>query len=957
MKRIARNGSVGWSILFVVWGLSSFCVQAAKPKRVSLSAAEQAWLEPRAQTLPLWYDFHFPPVEFQSAQKEYVGMSREVISLIESRLGVEFAERGVEDWTAVLDGLRDGSCAITAGIARTPERETYAFFSKPYLEIPIVIIGTDKLGDGISLENLAGLRVAVGAGYATEYHLENSALQLELIPMNSVEDGLRAVAFGQVDAYVENLAVASYYIIQNGISNLKVAGVTDYLYDLRISVSRHYPELFRVVEKAIDQIDPAELRAVRNRWVTLRPEERDYSKQMQRLKGAIAFFALLFGGVATVSFFLKRKLAQRLVELNRAQEDVVLSEARFRSFFQHAPIALVELDLKGAVVAVNDAALRNVGYAVEDVPTLDDWWQLSDPDSSGVGRESWSRRLAAAIESGRGKLEAREYSIRRKDGEVRTFLVGANVLENRVLLFLLDIHTRKRMENELRQEKEHLKVTLESIGDAVIVTDTQGRIARMNSAAVELTGWSQDDALGMPLDDLFVILDHQTRNAVASPVSKALDLGEVVGLDSPAILIKRDQTECLVADSAAPIRTHVDDIIGAVLVFRDVTEEYALQEQLRHSAKMDAIGQLAGGVAHDFNNVLGGIVGATEIAERQLPDDSTVRPYLKIVLDSAERASGLTGKLLAFARKQPVAFERLDAHLSIQNTQAILQNTLDRRIHLELDLAAAHACVLGDPSLLQSACLNLCINASHAMPEGGTLSIRTRNLELDEAYCHSSTFKIKPGPYLQIEICDTGCGIPAHDLPRIFEPFFTTKGRGHGTGLGLAAVFGTVQQHHGALAVYSEVDWGTSFHILLPQAEEGAECVEASPMEAISGSGRILVVDDERSLRETAQAMLENLGYEVQLAENGRECVELFERDPSAIDLVLLDMIMPEMNGRDCFSALKKIAPAVRVILVSGFARESDVQQMTAQGLAGVLLKPYRRVDLSRAIDAALKRA
>lgn len=509
-------------------------------------------------------------------------------------------------------------------------------------------------------------------------------------------------------------------------------------------------------------------------------------------------------------------------------------------------------------------------------------------------------------------------------------------------------------ERNLRISRENLRATLDSIGDAVIATDADCRVTRMNPVAEKLTGWPIDKAAGLPLQDVFQIINAETQAKVINPVERVMETGEVVGFSQHTQLLAIDGREFRIADSAAPIKDIGGKTIGVVLVFRDVSEQHKLEERLRQSEKMRAIGELAGGVAHDFNNMLGGILGSAELLDRLLPDDPKMKKFIGMIMDSAERAAELTAKLLAFARKQPVSLGPVDVHQILENTLSLLKNTVDRRVKINTDFAATVSTVNGDLSQLQSAFLNLCINGVHSMPDGGELSLASELVELDDTDCQASPFSIKPGSYLQVEVSDKGCGIAPEILPRIFEPFFTTKNMGAGTGLGLAAVFGTMQQHHGAVSVYSEVGYGTRFRVLLPLVD--AQPQQLSSKKNVPGSGRILVVDDEAVMRTTAQAILEGLGYQVSLAGNGKEGLALLAKDPKAFDLVLLDMIMPEMNGRDCFAEMKKISPDIRVLLSSGFTHEEDLKQMQAAGLSGYIRKPYRTAMLSQAVAEALKK-
>ncbi len=543
--------------------------------------------------------------------------------------------------------------------------------------------------------------------------------------------------------------------------------------------------------------------------------------------------------------------------------------------------------------------------------------------------------------------------------EVGTLARSFNNMRNAIRQQIADLHheidERRQAEKRLQQNEENLRTTLNSIGDAVIATDTAGHIVRMNPVAEQLLGWSFKEVRGKPLKSFFHIINSKTRATLEDPVEHVLSSGSTVELESHTLLISRDGTEYRIADSGAPIRTDTGEAIGVVLVFRDITQEYALQAQLQQSQKMDAIGQLAGGVAHDFNNMLGGIMGAAEMLADYLVEEPQASKLHGLILSATDRAAGLTEKLLAFSRKKPADYVSIDIHKSITDTVALLKSTIDPRIALEVDLTAEESQVIGDSSQLENAILNMGINASHAMPDGGTLFIATRTLDLDPAYCNASTFDLAPGPHLEIEVRDTGCGIAPDVLPRIFEPFFTTKETGKGTGLGLSVVFGTVKQHHGSITAYSEPGKGTCFHILLPlAAKEKPQSVSDTRKMMIPGEGNILVVDDESVMRLTAQAILESLGYNVTLAENGREALERFKQSPDAFDLVILDMIMPEMNGRDCFAALRKINPGIRIVLSSGFSREEDLKQMREQGLCGYIRKPYRSVALSQIVHKAM---
>ncbi len=382
-------------------------------------------------------------------------------------------------------------------------------------------------------------------------------------------------------------------------------------------------------------------------------------------------------------------------------------------------------------------------------------------------------------------------------------------------------------------------------------------------------------------------------------------------------------------------------------------EKEKLQFQLIQAQKMEAIGQLAGGVAHDFNNLLGGIIGAGELMRIKGNLSGEQNEYLSMILAASESAGKLTQKLLAFSRKGAKASTTIDCAKVIQDTSEILKHTLDKNIMIIVENKAENTSLVGDDSLLQNALINIGINASHAMPQGGTLTFTLKNIDLDKTYCDASPFEIKPGAYLEISIRDTGCGMPPEILSHIFEPFFTTKEKGKGTGLGLAMVYGAVQKHGGAVSAYSEVGIGTVFHLYLPVS------LDSFPLKTASetlprGSETVLLIDDEELIRMTARRMLESLGYTVLLAPDGREGVRLFAEKKESIDLIILDMIMPHMGGREAFEQLKKIDPGIPLIIASGFAKEEDVEWLKEQGLSGFLQKPFRSAELASTVHEAL---
>lgn len=412
------------------------------------------------------------------------------------------------------------------------------------------------------------------------------------------------------------------------------------------------------------------------------------------------------------------------------------------------------------------------------------------------------------------------------------------------------------------------------------------------------------------------------------------------------IIPHKDENNHLILDGIALDITHQKE---------SDEKEKKLTAQLHQSQKMEAVGQLAGGVAHDFNNALGVIMCSVELLKAGDLSKSEETEYLEMIATAGTRAADLTSKLLAFSRQGIKTNTTVDCSKIISDTVALLGHTINKNISIKIENKAVQSHVIADYSMLQNAFMNMGINASHAMPNGGVLTFTIENIELDSDYCSSSSFDIKPGDYLKISVRDTGCGMTPETQSHIFEPFFTTKEAGKGTGLGLSAVFGTIQEYYGAITVYSEVNVGTIFHIYFPLASKITH-EEKFHKEIIRGSGTILVIDDEYPIRLTASALLQSIGYKVLLASDGLTGVETFKKNLDEINLIILDMIMPVMGGREAFCKLRELKSDIPIIVSSGFAKEEDLNELKKQKVNGFLNKPFRKIDLAETIANILNK-
>ncbi|MDC7231892.1 MAG: response regulator [Spirochaetales bacterium] len=508
-----------------------------------------------------------------------------------------------------------------------------------------------------------------------------------------------------------------------------------------------------------------------------------------------------------------------------------------------------------------------------------------------------------------------------------------------------EIQERKKIEGELERARNYIFSVIDSMPSVIIGIDREGQITQWNSRAEELTGLPSVSAMGRPVDEVLPFPDIDLQN-IKSGVQK--------GIVQYYPQQFRTEGEMTFYDDITIYPLKNTDDMGAVIRIDDVTEKTVLEEQLVQAQKMDAIGQLAGGVAHDFNNMLAGITGAASLMKSLLNQEDKSAKYLDLILDASGKAADLTAKLLSFGRKNRLSSSLVNIHEVINGTLALLERTLDRKIEIIKNPDAEKAFFTGDFSALQNTIMNLSINASHAMEDGGELRVSTRNLFLDDSFCRLSPFDLIPGEYIEVTVADTGVGIASKDLGKIFEPFYTTKSQGSGTGLGLSSVYGTMQNLKGAVRVESEVGRGTSFHLYLPCSEEASETVEKKKTPLKKGSGTILLVEDEEVIRQTTAPLLKNLGYTVILAEDGEDGLVKFRENQDRISLVISDMIMPRMNGKELFYKIQEIGADCPFIIASGYTKDENLNEMKKHGLSGFLQKPFLADELGELLDSII---
>jgi PAS domain S-box-containing protein len=626
---------------------------------------------------------------------------------------------------------------------------------------------------------------------------------------------------------------------------------------------------------------------------------------------------------------------------------------RTQFIVDHIADMVAWVDATGRILYANDAAARGLAYPKEEIHAL------RVPDvAPEIPPEAWPQAWKTAKRMGVRRFESR---IRRKDGSLfpASLTISHVVFDGREYqcAILQDLTERDRAAETLRETQARLADILEHSTNLFYTHTPDHRLTYVSPQARSFFDCEPEEALVRWTE---FATDNPINRAGFEATVRALETGARQPPYELELRTRTGRTIWVEVNEAPVVRDgRVEGIVGALT---DVTqrkmaerERGQIEEQLRQAQKLEAVGRLAGGVAHDFNNLLSVINGYGEILLGSLSVQDPRRGKVEQILEAGRRATGLTGQLLAFSRKQDASPRVVDLNALVTETQKMLHRLIGEDVDLEIAPAPDLSRVRIDPSHLDQVVLNLAVNARDAMPTGGRLRIETANVDLDEDFArlHPPT---RPGRYVLLSVADTGCGMGPETLAHIFEPFFTTKEPGKGTGLGLATVYGIVKQAGGYIWAESRPGEGTTFRIYLPVVEGGAAAAPSSVAvdNVPRGDETLLVVEDSEPLRLLVRELAESLGYRVLLAENGPGAIDLVQRSGGDIDLILTDVILPGMNGRELAARLQEMRPGLRILFVSGYARDVLGERGGLDPKVRLLQKPFNRQALGLALREIL---
>ncbi len=879
------------------------------------------------------------PLIFQDEQGKFQGIALDVLRDIANAEGWDLTFVP-GNWSECLERLEKGEIDLQVAIAFSTSRE--AIFSFPNETL---------------LTNWGRL-------YRNPKITASSFLELEGKTVALQKNDIHATVFLSLMEKFNRQFTPQFFLTYNEIMEQVEAGTVDLgvinrMYAMQ-NASRYNvkptPMIFNPIEVgyATPKGKGEDIRrAIDHRLALLREDKGSvYYKSIEKWFGQDSTMATpnwvkaaLLGGcglllfIFSVSIFLRKQISIKTTDL--------------QTVFDSSPTAIFIHTMDGTIIDLNQTMLEM--YRVTKKQAL----KLSIASDYSSPQNPLHMLPAYWDKADKGTAQQFEW-LAQRPGDNSTFWVLVTLKKIRydgqevIYASVQDITEHKNTEERLASEQEWLAVTLRSIGDGVIATDTMGGIVFLNKVAEDLTGWKNSDAQGKPSSEVFNIINEKTGEKCVSPIQRVMELGRIVGLANHTALIARDGTQRSIADSGAPIRDRESKIVGVVLVFRDVSHEQKMEEELLKIRKLESIGVLAGGIAHDFNNILAAILGNIELTAYRIPkEDTHSLALLEDAQKATKRATKLTQQLLTFAKGgAPLKEEIQLPELITESADFVLHGSL---VACNYDFPTDLWRVDVDSGQIGQVIQNIILNAKHAMPEGGTIRIKCDNL--DDA-ATESLLSVDLGNYVRIVIQDTGVGIPKEIIDKIFDPYFSTKQEG--SGLGLAICHSIVNKHEGYITVDSVSGKGTKFTIYLPatlQQKTGIKeaCEKTHPVK----SARVMVMDDEQMLLDVARAQLVVLGHEAILVKEGAQAVNKYQElqdNGTPIDLVIMDLTIPGgMGGQEAAHKLLQIDPDAKIIVASGYSNDPVMSDYGDYGFKAAIAKPFNLKELNASIAAVLK--
>ncbi len=897
-------------------------------------------------------DNNYPPYIFLDGDGAAQGILVDQWRLWEKRTGIP-VQISVMDWESALRRMKNGEFDVIDTVFKTEERLAWLEFGRPHARIEVSVFFKNQISGITDIASLKGFVVAAKDGDAAVEALKKAGVE-NLMLYKGYEDIVIAAKEHKVNVFVIDKPPALYFLYKYEIENLFKTSIAMPSGEFHRAVGKGKQDLLATIEEGFAALSQEDLQRIDRKWLGTPVGHRVSTAYLLIGFGILWALLLLF-------FFwnraLRRAVRRRTAELEISRGDLVHTTELLVETGRIARIGAWEKFPESGEERWSEITREIIGVDDGYVPTMADSIDLF---VAGEGRERLAVALDGAIAGGEAfDIEARLCTA---IGEVRWVrcLGRAEMVDgrcHRLYGTLQDIEQRKRAEAALIDSEERFRLLVKNSSDCLVILNGDGSQRYVSPGAERMTGFAAAELEGRSIetlihpDDLAAVIAAWDE-AVAHPE-------KTVTVRYRHIHRTRGWAHF---EAIAQSFLGEPSINGVIASVRDITEgveaaaeKEKLQEQLTQAQKMESVGRLAGGVAHDFNNMLSVILGHTELAQRELDSAHPLAAHLQEIGRAATRSADLTRQLLAFARKQTVTPKVLALNETVEGMLKMLHRLIGEDIDLLWQPRESLWTVKIDPSQVDQMLANLCVNARDAIVDTGRVTIHTANASFDQEYCDAHS-DFLPGDYVLLSVSDSGSGMDEETLSHLFEPFFTTKELGKGTGLGLSTVYGIVKQNGGIINVVSSPGKGTSFTIYLPrhQAEASHALIRPDASAGTSRHGTILLVEDEPMILEVTQAMLKLQGYEVLVASSPAEALRLAEQRRGDIGLLMTDVVMPEMNGRDLARRMQALFPGLKCLFMSGYTADVIAQHGVLGSDVHFIQKPFTMEDVVTKVRLAM---